>query len=150
MDRDLKDFVYAAKLTRDRASGHYVVSFRDLPEALTSGEDIPDALEEAADCLVAAIASRINDGEDIPTPSAARARERPVAVPSRIAGKAALYLAVRKAGLSHRAMAKRLGVDEKELRRLLDPGHNSKIDRLGAALERLGWRMRVSFEKIAA
>lgn len=59
---------YPAKLEPD-ASGEIVVSFRDIPECLTSGADQAEALVEAQDALEEAVAGRIDDTEPIPTPS---------------------------------------------------------------------------------
>ena len=67
-------FVFPVRLKPDE--GGYVVSFRDLPEALTQGDDELDALVEAADCLDEAIAGRIIRGDDIPLPSRPRRGER--------------------------------------------------------------------------
>ena len=84
-------FVYAAALTRT-GPRELVVSFRDLPECFTSGEDLDMALAAAADALAEALASRIDDGEPIPHPSAAASGEHEVAVPPGIAAKTALTL----------------------------------------------------------
>lgn len=84
------------------AMGVYVVRafvrLRDLPEAITQGESIQEALTEAADCLEEAIAARMDDRRDIPEPSAPKRNERAVSVPTSMALKAAVYLAVREAG----------------------------------------------------
>ena len=53
-------FVYPARLRR-AGPGEIVVSFRDLPECLTSGRDEVEALTEAGDALEEAIAGRIVD-----------------------------------------------------------------------------------------
>ena len=68
-------FRYPARLQPDR-SGATTVSFRDLPECLTSGTDKTEALREAGDALEEAIAGRIDDDEPIPVPSRLRAGER--------------------------------------------------------------------------
>ena len=72
-------FRYPARLQFDR-SGEIIVSFRDLPECLTSGEDETEALMEARDALEEAIAGRIDDGEPIPVPSRRRVGEKLIAV----------------------------------------------------------------------
>ena len=129
-------FVYPARLRRD--GPEIVVSFRDLPECLTSGMNEAEALAEAADALEEAIAGRIVDGDPIPRPSARRAGERRIAVPLAIAAKAALVLAFRDSGLSRLAFARRLGVDDKVVRRMLDPRHATAANRLHKALRQLG------------
>jgi len=45
------------------------VSFPDLPEALTCGDNTEEALRMAKECLELTIYGREEDGEDIPTPS---------------------------------------------------------------------------------
>ena len=65
----MRQFTYPVKLTRDRKDGGYVVSCRDIPEAITQGDSIAKALSEAEGALQAAIEGRIEDGLDIPVPS---------------------------------------------------------------------------------
>jgi antitoxin HicB len=52
----MKRFSFAAVLTPDTVDGGFVVTFRDLPEAITQGDTQQQALVEAADCLEEAIA----------------------------------------------------------------------------------------------
>jgi len=141
----MKDFgfVYPAKLTR--RGGSVLVRFPDLPEALTEGADEHEALAQATDCLDEAIAGRIRRGEDIPAPRRCRGH-RMIPVPAPMAAKAALYLALRDARITKRALASRLGCDEKEVRRLLDPRHPTKLPRLQQALAQLGKRLVVGMQ----
>jgi antitoxin HicB len=141
-------FVYPATLTPD-ADGGFVVTFRDWPEAITQGETRDQALDEAADCLEEAVAARIDDRAEIPLPSSPRADETTVAVPIATALKAALYLAVREAGIGPGELARRLGVDEKEARRLLDPRHGSKAAARERALSAVGRRLAVEVQAAA-
>jgi antitoxin HicB len=143
------DFRYPATLRRD-ADGRMLVKFRDLPEALTDGADEAEPLAEAGDCLDEAMAGRINRGQEIPHPSAVRRGERLVVVPAHTAALAALYLMVRELGISKSELARRLGyASEKDARRLLDPRHPSKIERIEAALAALGGTLEVRLKKSA-
>lgn len=135
------DFTYPATLTPDETDGGYVVTFRDVPEAITQGEDLQDALAHAADALEEAIAGRLRLGDEIPFPSVLRRDETLVPVPALTAAKAALHLALRQEELTKSELAARLGCDEKEVRRLLDPRHRSKLHRIQAALAILGRRV---------
>ncbi|MGH6931775.1 MAG: type II toxin-antitoxin system HicB family antitoxin [Dongiaceae bacterium] len=128
---------YPATVTRDEA-GRYLVRFRDLPEALTDGADEADALEEAADCLSEALLSRVADDEIIPTPSNPRRDEFRVAPEPTIALKALLISIVKARRISIAELARRLGVDHKEARRILDPRHPTKFPRLQEVLRSLG------------
>lgn len=135
-------FRYPARLQAD-ASGEVIVSFRDFPECLTSGTGHAAALVEARDALEEAVAGRIDDDEPIPTPSRRRTGEHLIAVPPDMAAKAAFLLALRQSGLSRNAFAQRLGVDEKVVRRMLDPRHHTAANRIHKALRILGQELIV-------
>jgi antitoxin HicB len=60
--------------------------------------------------------------------------------------KAALYMAMKKAGISNVQLAKRLGVDEKEVRRMLDPHYGSKLPRIAQAIQLLDRRLVIGLE----
>ena len=42
---------FPVTLTRDETDGGFVVTFRDIPEAITQGETVEDALVMAKDAL---------------------------------------------------------------------------------------------------
>ena len=140
----MRQFTYLMKVTPDKKDGGFVVTCRDFPEAITQGESIEDALDEAVDCLEEAIAARIDDERDIPMPSTSKRGEHPVSVPPSTALKAAVYLAVREAGISNSELARRMQLDEKEARRILDPHHPTKLPRIEAALAVLGRHVKLS------
>lgn len=131
------EFTYPVTLTPDATDGGFVVTFEDVPEAITQGETVAEALMEAADALEEAIAGRIRRGDSIPDASPLADRPR-VPVPAQTAAKAALYLALKETGISKSELATRLECDEKEVRRLLDPRHPSKLPRIQKALAALG------------
>ena len=133
---------YPARFTVE-ADGSVAVGFRDLPEALTSGDNLDEALAEASDCLDVALSYRITRSQDVPPPSPTRRGERLIAPPAQTAAKLALYVSQRAAGLSNVALAKRLGCDEKAVRRLLDPRHASRLDRLADAIRATGGRLEL-------
>jgi antitoxin HicB len=125
------------------------VRFPDLPEALTGGADLNDTQEQATDCLAEALAGRIARGDAIPAPSRLKRGQHPISVPLYLAPKLALYLAMRESDLRNTDVARRLGVSETVIRRMLDPNHNTKPERIQSALAVLGKRIVVSFEDAA-
>ena len=135
-------FAYPASLSR-AAPDETVVSFRDLPECLTSGTNAQEALSAAADALEEALAGRIDDGDVIPRPSVAESGECNISVPPGKAAKAALTIAFPESGLTRVGFAAYLGVDEKVVRRILDPRHGASPDRIEKALRLLGRRLAV-------
>ena len=81
---------------------------------------------------------RIRTHEEIPPPSTPQAGQYLIPVPAQTAFKAALYEEVRKQGMNKVDLAARLGIDEKEVRRLVNPHHPSKPPRIEEVLERVG------------
>ena len=91
------DFAYPAHLKRE-LDGRYTVTFPDLPDAITQGEDRDDALAMAAGCLAETIGARIVDRAEIPAPSPLESGQVLVAVPVHVAVKGALYVAMQEEG----------------------------------------------------
>ena len=141
--------IYPAIFLPEEDGSGFHVRFPDLPEALTGGSDLNDTREQAADCLAEALAGRIARGDAIPTPSRIKRGQHPISVPLYLAPKLALYLAMRESGLRNTDMARRLGVSETVVRRMLDPKHNTKPEKIQAALAAIGKRIVVSFEDAA-
>ena|ERR1700680_4650063 len=141
----MQQFSYPVNLKRDK-SGGYVVTFRDVPEAITQGANLDEALEQAADALDEAMAGRMRLGEEIPLPSKTRKLSPLVPLSAVTALKVALYLTIQQTRLSKVALAAQLGYDEKEVRRLLSPDHASKLARIEGVLESLGKKIVVSIE----
>jgi antitoxin HicB len=135
-------FEYPANVEED-AGGFYLVTFPDFPEAATDARSRDAALLEGTDCLEEAVAGRMKRGDSIPTPSPVAKGMVLIALPTLYSMKAALYVAMREARLSQSALAAKLGKNEKEVRRLLDPEHASRIAALEAALHSVGKRVRM-------
>ncbi len=133
-------FSFPVTLTTDEVDGGYTVTFRDLPEAITQGENIEDALFEAVDCLEEAIANRIIRRLSIPVPSQPAKNEYLVTIPLQTSLKAAIWLAMQEKNLNQTEFAKTLDVNEKEVRRILDPSQNSKLETLERSIMTLGKR----------
>jgi antitoxin HicB len=134
----------------DPAETGFVVTFPDWEVGATQGEDEADALAAAADALEEMVASAIRRGEPIPVSSAEPGEgERWVEVGGLLAAKAALAETMREQGVSSSALARRLGCDEKEVRRMLDPRHPTRLSRLDAALRALGRRLVVDVRDAA-
>lgn len=131
-------FSFPATLTIDEVDGGFTVVFPDLPEAITQGETIEDALTEAVDCLEEAIANRIVNRLEIPTPSPLGKGDYIVTTPLQTSLKASIWLAMQEKNTNQTQLARILNVDEKEVRRILDPSHNSKLETLERSLLALG------------
>ena len=152
---DCLKFARAVKLTMQRfefpvllkSDGDgFVVTCRDLPALITQGNDEAEALREAADAMDEVFATYMKQGLELPTASKTKRSEHMVAPPAETVAKAALYSAMREAGISKMQLARQLGVDEKEVRRLLDPHYGSKLPRIAEAISLLGKRLVIGLE----
>lgn len=135
-------FNYPAILAKQKEGG-YLVRFSDFPEAITQGDTLEEALNEAVDCLEEAIANRIEMKLDIPAPSPLKKNQYSISLHTTFAVKTALYITMREQKLSNILLAKKLHCDEKEIRRLLDPHYNSKFPRIEEALQLLGKKINL-------
>jgi antitoxin HicB len=138
-------FQYAVLLKKD-TSGGYVVTCRDLPQLITQGESIENALFEASDAMDEVFAAYMINNVKFPEPSPKKRGEYMVVPPAETIAKAALHTAMKEARVNKVQMAKRLGVDEKEVRRLLDPHYGSKLPRIAEAISLLGCRLVIGLE----
>ena len=131
-------YAYPCRIQRNEIEAEYLVSFPDVPEALTSGRDFPEAVEMAGDALVAALCTYVERRLAVPVPSAVMDGQEVVAVHPVAAAKLELYSAMRVQRLTKRALAERLGVSESTVGRLTDPDHRSHIDLVVNALREIG------------
>ena len=142
------DYAYPA-LFQPEPSGGYLVTFPDIPEAITQGDDLADAKASATEVLGLALRSYLAMDRPLPRPSAAREDHVAVPVDATDALKLAVIEAFARTGMSKSEFARRLGKGETEARRILDPDHPSKLAALQAALRLLGKRVVVSVEDAA-
>lgn len=95
------------------------------------------------------LAFRIAEKSEIPASSRVKRGQRLVPVPLWIAGKLALYVTMIEQSISNSELARRLGVRETVVRRMLDPDHDTRSEKIQAALEVLGKRIVVAIDDAA-
>jgi len=135
---------FPAKLTPDRDDGGFVVTFRDIPEAITQGDDRAEALDMAADALMSALEFYFEDRRPVPPPSPARRGEVHIPVPPGLAVKVLLLNEMLAQGVSAAELARRMQLPPQAVNRVMNPRHATKIDTLAAALSCLDRRLSVS------
>ena len=131
------------------SSGRIGAFFVDVPEAITAGATEAEALDRAQDALVVALSAYLDDGRALPVPSKAKRAQRVVAVPPRVAIKLAIHEAMREQAMTQAQLGERLGIDGRQVRRILDLDHESKLSQLESALSALGLRAEVRVSKVA-
>jgi antitoxin HicB len=138
----MNNWNYPVKIVEE--NGDFVVTFRDFPEATTSGDNYKEALELAKDALEVCVAGRIEDELELPFASKMIADEVLVNLPILLAAKASVYKLWQQSGISKSELAKRLGKTENEARRILAPRHGTKITLLDDAARALGSHLTIS------
>lgn len=133
---------YPARFTPTE-SGRFVVTFRDIPEAITQGDDEADAADMAADALITAMDFYFEDQRQVPAPSAAVAGERLVELPISVASKVLLLNAMIEQRVTQADLARRMGTRPQEVQRIVDLRHASKIDTVADALRAVGKRVEL-------
>ena len=139
-------FSYPVILTPDD-NDTIMVTFADLPGA-TFGEDEADALANAVDLLETVMMGYITDRRDIPAPSPAngRATVRPSLLGEL---KLSVYRAMRAKGWRKADLARALGLNPRQIDRLLDLRHATPVAHIEAALAVCGYRASVETRKAA-
>lgn len=130
-------YAYPVQVVLDE-DGMYCATARDVPEALTEDATLPVCLQAMSDALGAALAGYSLDGRSLPEPSPPRSNDHIVPVPPLVAAKLALRSAMRAQQVNNTTLAMRLEVSEGAVRRLVNPDHASRLDRVLDALAALG------------
>ena len=135
-------YAYPCQLAPDEDGG-LVVTFPDVPEAITGGRNRAEAMAMAEDALATALAGYVHEKWDIPTPSEAADGLMSVPVPTVVAAKLALYTAMRAQRITKVELADRLGVSESAVRKLANPDHRSHMTQVQRALRAVGRSLKV-------
>lgn len=140
-------FSYPFNVLKD--GDEYIVTFPDVPEAITGADTRTDAIALARDALIAALGGYIEDKVDIPVPSEKKTKQFVTYLRPLEAAKIALYMSMTSDKVSNVKLAKLIDVDEKEVRRMLDLDHQTKIETINSALRDVfGYRLITRREKI--
>lgn len=134
---------YPAKFEPDKDSGGFVVTFRDIPEAITQGDTLEEAREAAADALVTAMDFYFEDSRTVPGPSKAKKGEEVVELPLSVAAKVLLLNEMVHQKVRHSDLARLMDVRSQEVTRIMDLKHSTKIDTLAQAFAAIGKRLNL-------
>lgn len=129
--------------------GQVGVFFADVPEAITAGKNEAEALDRAEDAVTVALSGYLDDGRALPMPSKAKRGQPVVVLPPRVALKLAIHEAMCELGVTQARLGELLGIDGRQVRRILNLDHESKLSQLEAALAALGLRASVNVAKVS-
>lgn len=123
--------------------GAVMVTFADIPEAITFGLDEDEALLQAVDALESALTFYIEDRKALPTPSKPKKAQKTVRPSALECGKLGVYQAMMEQGVKKSELARRLGWHMPQIDRLFDLRHASKLDQIEAAASVLGKHVKL-------
>lgn len=126
-----------------------LVTFPDVPGAISYGVDEEAALANAVDALETIFSALIADRRDIPSPSEAGARNT---VSPTLLGrlKVSVYRAMREHGWRKADLARAMKLNPRQIDRLLDLRHGSTVAQLELALAACGKRAELELRDLKA
>lgn len=126
------------------SEGGFVVTFRDIPEAITQGETEAEAMEMAEDALLTAMDFYFEDKRPVPPPSALLPEERLVELPLGTWAKVLLLNEMLAQKVSASELARRMGTSPQNVNRLTSINQLTKIDTVEKAMRAVGKRLELS------
>ena len=131
-------FMYPVTLTPDKKDGGFVVTFSDIPEAITQGDTEAEALAAAKDTLETALDFYFENKRAVPAPSKPKRGQKLVELPASLSAKILLLNEMITQDVRPAELARRLNTTPQEVNRLTDVRHTTRIDGIAAALQALG------------
>ena len=132
-------------------NGTLMVRCPDFPEVITYGDGLDDAARHALDAIEEAIAARIGDGRNVPSPTPdSRMTGKGdfwVKLPQLTAQKVMLYNLLPKVGITRAELARQLHWHREQVDRLFRLDHASKADQMESAFRALGYEVDVTVRK---
>ena len=133
---------YPATFTPQEEGG-YTVTFRDIPEAITQGDDMNEATEWAADALHTAMEFYFEDDRQVPMPSAPQEGDVLIELAPTVTAKVLLLNEMLAQKVSQAELARRMHTRPQEIQRVVNLGHATRIDTLAAAFQALGKHLEI-------
>ncbi len=135
---------YPAKIQQEE-DGTFFVSFPDIPEALTQGESMEEALFNASEVLTLSMEYRLDEEQKIPDPSDIIGDNIHLISPIAKVQSAMLIRKSRK-GKSLADLARTLETSWPSVQRLENPHNSPTLKMIDKAAAALGKRLILSFE----
>lgn len=125
--------------------GGFCVTFPDIPEAITEGDTLEEALFHAHEALELSLEQRIIDKDDIPEPTAQNGNEFYLITPSAVI-QAAILIKKSREGKSIADLARMLETSWASVSRLESPSYAPNLRYLERAARLLGKKLVIGFE----
>ena len=135
---------FPVNLKADKDDGGFVVTFPDIPEAITQGDSIEEALAMALEALETALEFYFEDKRAVPKPSKPKRGQHVVGLPASLSAKVLLLNEMVMQDIRPSELARRLNTTPQEINRLTNLRHTTRIDGIAAALHAMGRHLEIS------
>lgn len=135
---------YPALITQDLQDKRFLVKFYDLPEAITEGTNLEEALFNASEVLTLTLEGRMDEDIEIPRPTNTLKDIYMIAPSARI--QAALLIRFARANHTISEIARAMETSWPAAARLEDPHHWPSLRQLERAANAVGQRLVISLE----
>jgi antitoxin HicB len=134
-------FDYPVIITPD--GGTFLVTFADVPEAISFGVSEDEALPHAVDALESGLSFYVGDRRALPVPSVPSPGQPTVRPSALECAKLGVYQAMIEQGVRKAELARRLGWHMPKVDRLFDLRDASRFDQIEAAARALGKTIQI-------
>ena len=133
---------YPIKLKKD-TNGSLLLTFPDIPEAVTSAHNEKKALILAREALESALEFYFEDGRAVPMPGTPKRGQQTVTLPASMSAKVLLLNEMLAQNVRPADLARLLGTSPQAVNRLTNLRHSTKIDGLIEAFQVLGKKLEL-------
>lgn len=133
---------FPANFIPEKEGGFYV-TFPDIPEALTQGDDLEETQHYAEEVLDVAMEFYLEDRRAVPAPSRAKRGQHMTPLPPGTTAKVLLLNEMLAQKIGAAELAERMGITPQEVDLLFSTRRLTRIDRIDQALRTLGKRLEV-------
>jgi len=134
-------FDYPVTLTPDGDT--VLVTFKDIPEAITFGVNKDEALLHAIDALETGLSFYVDARKQLPVASKPKRGQKTVRPSALESAKLGVYQAMTEQGIRKAELARRIGWHTPQVDRLFDLRHASRLDQIEAVARVLGRQLEV-------
>jgi antitoxin HicB len=135
-------FKYPVTIIKDGQD--LLVTFKDVPEAITFGKTEADAISNAVDALETGLSFYVDARKLLPKPSRATRGQKLISPSALESAKLGVYQAMMDQGIKKAELARRLGWHMPQIDRLFDLKHSSRFDQIEAAATVLGCHIEIT------
>ena len=136
-------FNYPVTRTPDKKDGGFVAKLKDIPEAITQGDTVAQALSAATEALESALDFYFEDKRAVPAPSRPKHGQPVVDLPASLSARVPLLNEMIAQNVRPAELARRLKTTPQEVNRLTNVRHTTRIDGIATALLALGKQLEL-------